>query len=96
MMAKFRKKPVEIEAMQWDGCAHRPMYDFLTGTKDQVMNSGGDNFYIDHSRVEGGLVIKTMEGEHVASVNDWIIKGVQGEFYPCKPDIFNVTYEPSI
>ena len=44
--------------------------------------------YIDHSKVTGGLVIKTLEGEHIASVGDYIIKGVNGEFYPCKPDIF--------
>lgn len=53
----------------------------------------GENFYIDHDKVKGGLVIKTQEGEHIASINDWIIKGVKGEYYPCKPDIFEATYE---
>lgn len=42
---------------------------------------------------KGGLIIKTLEGEHLASIGDYIIKGVKGEFYPCKPDIFEQTYE---
>lgn len=41
-----------------------------------------------------GLIIKTLEGEHVATIGDYIIRGVKGEFYPCKPDIFEATYEP--
>lgn len=44
-------------------------------------------------RFRGGLVIKTLEGEHLANIGDYIIKGVHGEFYPCKPDIFRETYE---
>ena len=53
----------------------------------------GENFYIDHDKIKGGLIIKTLEGEHLASIGDYIIKGVKGEFYPCKPDIFEQTYE---
>lgn len=53
----------------------------------------GKNFYIDHRKVPGGLVIKTLEGEHLANIGDYIIRGVHGEFYPCKPDIFRETYE---
>jgi len=90
---KYRKKPVEIEALQWDGSAHRPMFDFLGGIPDGPISAEGENFYIDHSKVEGGLVIKTLEGEHLASIGDFIIKGVKGEFYPCKPDIFALTYD---
>lgn len=48
---------------------------------------------IDHWKVPGGLVIKTLEGEHLANIGDYIIRGVHGEFYPCKPDIFRETYE---
>lgn len=77
--------------MQWDGSSHRPMFDFLDGSHRSPAN--GTNFYIDHSKVEGGLVIKTLEGEHIANIGDYIIKGVKGEFYPCKPDIFAVTYD---
>jgi len=94
-MPKFRKKPVVIEALQWHGDKdHRPMFDFLTGTVDQPMDAYGDNFYIDHTKVKGGLMLKTLEGEHIASIGDWVIKGISGEFYPCKPDIFEKTYEP--
>lgn len=92
-MAKYRKKPVVIEAVQWIGENHRDMWDFLTGKTDEYMRSEGDNFYIDRAKVEGGLVIKTLEGEHIANMGDYIIKGIQGEFYPCKPDIFEATYE---
>jgi hypothetical protein len=91
---KYRKKPVVIEAVRWTGENHREMWDFLTGRTDDYMDSRGDTFYIDHGRIEGGLIINTLEGEHLASIGDYIIKGVAGEFYPCKPDIFAQTYEP--
>lgn len=92
-MAKYKKKPVEIEAVQWTGQNHREMWNFLTGKTDEYIRASGENFYIDHDRVAGGLIIKTLEGEHIASIGDFIIKGVNGEFYPCKPDIFAKTYE---
>jgi hypothetical protein len=90
---KFRKKPVVIEAIQWDGEDQRGMFDFLEGHKDRYMTVTGDNFEIDHRRVKGGLIIRTIKGEHIANIGDWIIKGVKGEFYPYKPDIFAETYE---
>ena len=93
MIQKFRKKPVVIEAIQWTGQNHREMFDFLTGKTDEYIQAAGENFYIDHGKVSGGLVIKTLEGEHVASIGDYIIKGVNGEFYPCKPDIFEKSYD---
>ena len=80
MMAKYRKKPVTIEAIQWTG-ENRSEICFFTG------RCGGKLF------MEGELYITTMEGTHHASVGDFIIKGVRGEFYPCKPDIFAETYE---
>ncbi len=91
---KYRKKPVVIDAVKWCGNG-REMFDFLTDNKltTVFMSSTGDNFDIDHSRVEGGLIIKTLEGEHIASLGDYIIKGVNGEFCPCKPDIFHKTYD---
>lgn len=91
---KYRKKPVVIEAVQWTGLNHREMWNFLTGKTDDYIEPSGDNFYIDHSKVAGGLIIKTLEGEHIASIGDYIIKGVSDEFYPCKADIFVKTYEP--
>lgn len=80
---KFRKKPVVIEAELYDG------------SKDSIANVlrlGKEGhraimLYDDH------LTIKTLEGDHRADIGDWIIKGVQGELYPCKPDIFEQTYE---
>lgn len=92
-MAKYRKKPVIIEAVQWTGKNHREMWNFLTGKTDEYMTSNEDTFYIDHGKIEGGLIIKTLEGEHLATISDFIIKGINGEFYPCKPDIFEKTYE---
>lgn len=94
-MAKFRKKPVVIEAVQWTGQNHREMFNFLGGEDIDYMTAAGVNFYIDWSKVEGGLIIKTLEGEHIATIGDWIIKGVSNEYYPCKPDIFDKTYEPA-
>lgn len=92
-MAKYRKKPVVVDAMQWDGNNHRVMFVFLDGDHRSHLATEGTNFYIDHSKVYGGLIIKTLEGEHIATVGDYIIRGVKGEFYPCKPDIFESTYE---
>jgi hypothetical protein len=92
---KYRKKPVIIDAVQWTGTNHREMFDFLTSDTfvNETMTVNGDHFYIDHSRIEGGLIIKTLEGEHVATIGDYIIKGVKGEYYPCKEDVFHQTYE---
>ena len=91
---KYRKKPIVIEAVQWNH-NDREMFDFLEKTNpNESISTNGENFYIDHNKIEGGLIIKTLEGEHIASLGDFIIKGISGEFYPCKPDIFEKTYEP--
>lgn len=79
-MPKFRKKPVVIEAEQWTGLLDDAMMAFLP--------AGGSGF-----NAEGSLSISTLEGTMRADIGDWIIKGVKGEFYPCKPDIFAATYE---
>jgi len=78
-MTKYRKKPVVIDAVIWDGSAVK-MEAFLH-TDWGIANDKDD------------LVIFTLEGDMFASIGDYIIKGVQGEFYPCKPDIFALTYE---
>lgn len=92
---KYRKKPVEIEALEWTGENHRTMYDFLENPfgETKEIKTSGSNFYINHGLVKGGLIILTKEGQHLASIGDYIIKGIHGEFYPCKPDIFHKTYE---
>lgn len=84
-MPKFRKKPVVIEAWQ-----------FTDETKNQVFNSVTCNRVATFDAVGNPtLTIQTLEGDMVAVEGDWIIKGVKGEFYPCKPDIFEATYEPA-
>lgn len=92
---KYRKIPVVVDAIQWTGENQREMFDFLTNYEktDDYMSASGEHFIIDHNAVKGGLVIKTLEGEHIASIGDYIIRGVAGEFYPCKPEIFEKTYE---
>lgn len=92
---KYRKIPVVVNAIQWTGENQREMFDFLTNYEktDDYMSASGEHFIIDHNAVKGGLVIKTLEGEHIASIGDYIIRGVAGEFYPCKPEIFEKTYE---
>jgi hypothetical protein len=80
---KFRKKPVEIEAMQ-----------FTEKDKDKVFNWIRCTCYPDWEKGKPAITIQTLEGDMKACIGDWIIKGVNGEFYPCKPDIFEKTYEP--
>lgn len=81
-MGMFRKKPVVIEAVRWTGGNVREVMDFMAWR-----NAAHDEV--------SGLTIHTLEGNHHALPGDWIIKGVKGEFYPCKPDIFAATYEPA-
>lgn len=81
---KFRKKPVVIEAVLWTGKNVTEISDFIKDPKDFTLE--------DFDRV---VVIHTLEGKMTAQPGDWIIKGVKGEFYPCKPDIFDATYEPA-
>ena len=97
-MAFYRKKPVVIQSIQWTGKNQREMFDFLTNSEKEndSVTLEGDTFKVN--LVNGGcqvgnLIIKTLEGEMNASIGDFIIKGVSGEFYPCKPDIFEKTYE---
>lgn len=81
-MAKYRKLPVEVEAIQFTGSNYRQVFDFFK------------RYFAITSRDEKDcLVVETLEGEHIASPGDYIIKGVAGELYPCKPDILAKTYE---
>lgn len=89
---KFRKKPVVIEAVQWTGSNPDELLGFMLARaslrrSNYKTEAGG-------IMVGGCLIIETLEGEMRADPLDWIIKGVKGEFYPCKPDIFEATYEP--
>ena len=86
---KYRKKPVVIDATQWDGT--------LTGVRSieaiypQMVTLAIT--YHEKDNTVSWWKIGTLEGSHVVSPNDWIILGIKGEYYPCKPDIFEATYE---
>jgi hypothetical protein len=86
-MSKWRKKPVVIDAVQFDGTPAGANEVF-----DEFDIPGG-KFVPDVGLQTGTLLIPTLEGDHTASAGDWIIRGVKGEFYPCKPNIFDQTYE---
>ncbi len=91
-MPYFRKKPVVIEAVQWTGSNAEEVLSFALTHAVLRRKLGGETI----PGVE--LVIETLEGAMTASPGDWIIKGVKGEFYPgefylCRPDIFDRTYE---
>ena len=84
-VTKFRKKPVVIEAMLWDGTTQgaTPIIEWSNATVKYWCDEGGTHY----------LAVETLEGRMLANPGDWIIRGVQGEFYPCKPDVFEATYE---
>ena len=85
-MAKYRKKPVVVEAIQFTQDNFKEVHIFT--------NRLAHNFGIQDSKTMiATCIIPTLEGDHIATEGDYIIKGVQGEFYPCKPDIFEQTYE---
>lgn len=85
MTAEYRKKPVAVQAIRLakpgeDNQRVADLFDFLSGAEWEISAAG--------------IHIKTLEGEMRADPGDWIIRGVAGEFYPCKPDIFAATYDP--
>jgi len=86
-MPKFRKKPVEIDAWQWNPTMQ---HDFMPCNWPDWMQNRDVKIAFGEK-----LEIKTLEGTMTADKGDWIIRGVKGELYPCKPDIFAATYEPA-
>lgn len=80
-MAQYRKKPVVIEAVQ---------LEYSTASQENCIKFTNG---IAKKGLDGGLIIPTLEGDMIANTGDWIIKGIKGEFYPCKSDIFEQTYE---
>ena len=85
MVKRFKKKPVVIEAIQWNGD-----FEELKGFCPIVIDLGCD--CSTEKITSWPIHIPTLEGMHLANIGDWIIKGIKGEFYPCKPDIFAATY----
>ncbi len=86
MSDRYTKKPVTIQAMQY------------TGSNNQAVSQWADAFGPGCliTRTGDTLSIFTPEGTMTVDPGDWVIQGVKGEFYPCKPDIFELTYEPAI
>lgn len=88
-MAKYRKKPVEVEAVQIE------TYLDLPAVAAWVNANGGSMGYGQSDDGPAYGLVDTLEGQFLrADIRDWIIRGVAGEFYPCKPSIFAATYEP--
>ena len=93
-MAKYRKKPVVIDAIQWPA-------DIELREEDDPIHDEIDAWFrgmgADPDKImmmdDGTISIATLEGEMAAQPGDWVIRGIKGEFYPCKPDIFDATYE---
>jgi hypothetical protein len=83
-VTRYRKRPVEVEAIRWDGNNQGEIAAMFGGVIESIAPMGRSG---EH------LVIRTLEGDMTAQRGDWIIKGVRGEAYPCKPDIFADTYE---
>jgi hypothetical protein len=100
---KFRKRPVEVEAMLFPADATPAqgiaVYQWVESHIGSVQPAGNGPGYsplaagVTIDPADGLMVIRTLEGDMKVSLGDWVIKGVQGEFYPCKPDIFAATYE---
>lgn len=88
-MGQYRKKPVVIDAFQWTGGPDQTedpewVVEAIRNGSVRVVNTGTSSV---------ALVIETLEGSMRANQGDWIIRGVKGKIYPCKPDIFEATYE---
>lgn len=94
-MAKYRKKPVEVEAFKYDGDLVNSKGEFYIPSWAIEAYKNTDMYFDSFDSVSPPteLFIKTLEGIHHVSVGDYIIKGVKGELYPCKPNIFEETYE---
>lgn len=86
MVKQYRKKPVCIEAVRFTRDTWDEVVSFTNNTAHTLMIER-------HINGIATCIIPTLEGQHIATENDFIIKGVNGEFYPCKPDIFEKTYE---
>jgi hypothetical protein len=85
MIKKYRKKPIVVEAIKFDATSENlvELSEFLSQR----------TLVFDPQKEQ--IIIETWEGDVTASKGDWIIKGIKGEFYPCKPDVFEATYEPA-
>jgi hypothetical protein len=92
IQGQYRKRPVVIEAVRLSASNYRYVAEWsdarITNTIREPENVGRSTIV--------ALEIKTLEGRMICNIGDWVIKGVKGEFYPCKDDIFQATYEPQV
>ena len=93
---KYRKKPVVIEAFQW---GQTQLADYPQWAKDVLGHEQEPHVFSRNGKpllilADGHMRVRTLEGEMRAEIDDWIIQGIKGEIYPCKPDIFAATYDP--
>jgi hypothetical protein len=88
---KYRKKPIVVEASQFLGFDNNSGHVMFSDRPNWLNNQIGKN--IEFFKVKNTITIKTLEGDMLCGVGDYIIQGVNGELYPCKEDIFNKTYE---
>lgn len=93
MITKYRKRPVIVEVVQWTGNVNKEEINAFIGKDVAVELLSEAAYQAGQGLPLFNLIIPTLEGTMTASPNDYIIKGVEGEFYPCKPDIFHRTYE---
>lgn len=99
MIKHYVKKPIEIEAVQFDGKNLRECFQFMSDKNIRLTSHWNDKeccrgILGEYDPI--AICINTLEGEMRCDIGDYIIKGVNGEFYPCKPDIFEKTYDPVI
>lgn len=86
---KFRKKPVVIEAIQFTRKSFNDIVKWIDAERTTMVEWDYDSKIDDDTYI----VIKTLEGNMKVNLTDWVIRGVKGEFYPCRDDIFRMTYE---
>jgi hypothetical protein len=84
-VATYTTKPRTTEAIEWTGTNLREVSAFLSGAES--------NFYMSHTAADSGLVLKMAGGEHIVRTGDYIIRSIDGEFYPCPPGVFKASCE---
>lgn len=89
----YKKKPIIIEAIQWNENNLEEVMKFIDSEFEYEPNINYITYKFDYTVSNKKLRLNTLEGRMIVSKNDYIIKGIKGEFYPCKPDIFEETYE---
>lgn len=102
MVKTYKTRPCQIEAIEWNGnnvkeilvfMGRLPHVDYVPMTNNTFESIMFENWIHNQTDLNNRLTIKTLEGNMKANVGDYIIKGLKGEFYPCKPDVFNEKYE---